>query len=343
MTRFTEREFAAVLHGPRDVRLEEVDRPRPGPGQVLVQIERVGLCGTDLNYYVDGFNGPTVLSAPTVLGHEASGIVVGVGEGTPPRLLGRQVALEPATSCGVCLICRSGRSNLCPSGFCLGSPPTNGALREHVVIEHRLAHPLPERLNPEEGVLIEPLAVGCWAVHRARVATGHRVLVTGAGPIGLLTAKAALAAGALEVTVADVHPQRLELARRLHPGPVVDLGTDELPGASIDRMLECSGAATALEAVESLKPGGVIALVGVPQRWPAAPLGYVQRWEVDLVGCFRYGPAAFRSAIGWSGTGRVRLSGLVTARFSLAHTGQAIETALTDRTQLKVVVQPNAA
>ncbi len=166
---------------------------------------------------------------------------------------------------------------------------------------------------------------------------GHHVLVTGAGPIGLLAAQAARAAGAARVRVVDVSEQRRAGAERALAGTGVEVAAG--PGDGVfDRQLECSGAPAAIADLSGLAPGAVLALVGTPPAEAATPLGHLQRWEVDVVGCFRYGPGAFASAIALAASGRVALAPLVTARFPLAESAAAIETALTDRTQLKIVV-----
>ncbi|GAA2420729.1 NAD(P)-dependent alcohol dehydrogenase [Actinomadura vinacea] len=334
-------EPAAVLHGPRDLRIEPVPAAAPREGEVRVAVRAVGLCGSDLHYYTDGRNGANVLRAPTVLGHEAAGEIVEVGAGVDPSRLGTRVAIEPARPCGRCPTCRDGRYNACPAGICLGSPPTHGTLRGSVVVPAEFAHPVPDALGDAEAALIEPLAVACWAVRRGRVGPGDDVLVTGAGPIGLLAVQTALAAGAASVTVTDVVPGRLAAARRLGATATIDPSAGELPDAAFDRLLECSGAPQALAAITVLRPGGVAAQVGIPAAEPVLPLGFVQRWEIDLVGCFRYGPGAFATAIAWAATGRVRLDELVTARFPLERATDALDTALTDRAQLKVIVTAN--
>ncbi|RCV53678.1 alcohol dehydrogenase catalytic domain-containing protein, partial [Marinitenerispora sediminis] len=184
---------AAVLHAAGDIRVEDVELPPLTGDAVRVAVDAVGVCGSDLHYFASGRNGANVLRRPTVLGHEAAGTVVAAGPqaATP---VGTRVAVEPAVGCGGCAYCRAGDYNVCPDGTCLGSPPTHGAFAEHVVVPDRAVHPLPDSIDTELGALVEPLAVAVWAVRRADVRPGHRVLVTGAGPIGLLVAQVAAAA-----------------------------------------------------------------------------------------------------------------------------------------------------
>ncbi|MFD7920087.1 NAD(P)-dependent alcohol dehydrogenase [Streptomyces sp. NPDC059740] len=340
---------AAVLHGPRDLRVSDRPVPVPGPGQVLVRVAAVGLCGSDLHYYADGRNGPNVLRQPTVLGHEASGVVLATGPGADRHALGTPVAVEPAHPCGRCAACRSGRYHQCPRGTCFGSPPTDGALSERVLVPEDFVHPLPEGLAVREGALVEPLAVAVHAVRRAGVTVGDRVLVTGAGPIGLLVLQVALAAGAAAVEVSDVSAARLRCAAglgasavhdaaELPPGPAATLADP----AGFDVALDCSGNATALAAgLTRLRPGGTAVVVGNPTSdTTALPLAWAQRQEITLTTAFRYSAGDFPAAVALAASGRVRLAELVTATFPLEQAPQALETALTDRDQLKVLVVP---
>ncbi|GAA4536858.1 alcohol dehydrogenase catalytic domain-containing protein [Pseudonocardia xishanensis] len=283
---------AAVLHGPEDLRIEELPLPALGPDDVLVQVDAVGVCGSDMHYFASGRNGQNVLRQPTVLGHEASGVVVDAGAlvKTP---IGTRVAVEPAVGCGRCATCRSGRYNLCPTGTCFGSPPTHGTIAQYKVVPARAVHPLPAEIATEVGSLVEPLAVAVWAVQRADVRMGHRVLVTGAGPIGILVAQVARAGGAAEVVVTDVNDDRLARAAELGATETVNTATTDLAHTGMDRLLECSAHPAALwQGIRALGPGTRATVVG--QAAPAVdglPLAFLQRWEIDLGTAFRYAHA----------------------------------------------------
>ncbi|WP_037074635.1 alcohol dehydrogenase catalytic domain-containing protein [Pseudonocardia spinosispora] len=327
---------AAVLHGPKDVRIEQLAPAPLPPGHVRIALEATGLCGSDLHYYADGRNGPNVVTAPLVLGHEGSGKVI---EG-PDELVGRRVAIEPAVSCGGCRPCRTGRYNLCLNGTCLGSPPTHGTLRGDVVMPVRNVHPVPT-LGAGAAALVEPLAVGTWAVRRAGIGLGDRVLITGAGPIGQLAAVAARLAGASWIGLIDTAQARLASADGL-----ADEYFAEPPDAvNADVLVECSGAPEAFAELGMLRPGARIALVGTPARRALSTgfLVHAQRYELDVLGCFRYGPGAFASAAALAGSGRVDLERLITASYPLTEAATALHTALTDRTQLKTLVLSSGA
>ncbi|MEW1723271.1 NAD(P)-dependent alcohol dehydrogenase [Streptomyces sp. NPDC093109] len=331
---------AAVLHGPDDLRIEDRPLRHLGPDDVLVAVDAVGVCGSDMHYFATGRNGQNVLRQPTVLGHEASGTVVATGSDV--RLdTGTHVAVEPAVGCGDCETCRSGRYNLCPTGTCFGSPPTDGTFAEYIVATRRAVHPLPDTIPLETGALIEPLAVAVWAVRRAQVAFGDRVLITGAGPIGILVAQVARAAGATEVIVTDVNDARLERARALGATDVLNTadGPPELTG--IDRLLECSAHPGALwQGLRTLRPAGRAIVVGqAAPEVDGLPLAHLQRWEIELSTAFRYAHA-FPTAIALAADGRVDLGSVLTGRFALDEAADALRAPVKDPTHLKVVVRP---
>ncbi len=184
---------AAVLLGAGEIRIEERERPRPGPREVLVQVTAVGVCGSDVHYYEHGRIGPFIVEKPLVLGHESAGRVVELGEGASKHAVGDRVTLEPGVPCGRCRECRAGRYNLCPDVVFFATPPIDGAFAEFVAIHEDFAFALPDSLSDEEGALMEPLSVGVWACQKAGVSAGDRVLVTGAGPIGPLEMQCAIA------------------------------------------------------------------------------------------------------------------------------------------------------
>lgn len=331
---------AAVLHGSRDLRIEHIERADIGPGQVRVEIAGVSLCGSDLHYYADGRNGTNVLTRPTVLGHEGFGRIVEVGDGVDAGRIGERVAIEPAVPGQHTAYSLRGRYNVDPSVVCFGSPPNNGLLRGSVVMPAAFAHALPDAVTDEVAALVEPLAVAAWAASRAGSVLGKHIVITGAGPIGLLVLQTVLALGAREVTITDVSQNRLDVALRLGASSALLSGETVLESAFADVAFDCSGHPAAIaDAARSLGPAGVLALVGVPGRADAEfPIGLVQRWELDVRGCFRYGPDAFANAISLAAQGRVDLQSLVTSRFPLAESAAALEAALSDPTQLKIVI-----
>lgn len=315
-----------------------VNLPVVGPEELLIKMASGGICGSDMHYFSQGRNGQNVLGAPVVLGHEGAGRVLAgggdttVGAGTP-------VVIEPAISCGECVSCRTGHSNVCPFGFCFGSPPTNGLFTRYAVVPQSCVHILPSTIPVHLGAAIEPLAVAVWAVQRADIHKGHRVLITGAGPIGLFVARLASIHGASEITITDINDDRLAAASSFGATRTVNTASTALGDAEFDRLIECSGNPSALNlALQSLRPAGRATVVGqAPARIDGFPLGFLQRYEIDLVTAFRYA-GAFPTAISLAASGQVRLEDIVTARYPLAEIEQALLAPTRDARNLKVLV-----
>src|SRR4051812_9380233 len=190
---------AAVLKRQGDMAMETLPVPQLDSDQVLVRVAAVGVCGSDVHYYEHGRIGDFVVEAPLVLGHEPSGEVVALGEGVTRVGRGTRVSIEPGRPDFTCPQCLAGRYNLCPRMEFFATPPVDGALAEYVVVHEAFAHPVPDALDDDRAALLEPLSVGVWAARKGGVGPGSRVLVNGAGPIGLVATQVAVAAGAAEV------------------------------------------------------------------------------------------------------------------------------------------------
>src|SRR2546429_5602395 len=212
---------AAVLYAPHDIRIEERPVPKPGPREVLIEIKAVGVCGSDYHYYEHGRIGSYIVLQPLILGHESAGVIVDVGEGVNKSRIGERVAIEPGIPDGTCEQCRTGHYNLCQNVRFFGTPPIDGAFANYVTVPTQFAYTLPDNMSNEEGALIEPLSVGLWACRKARLRGGDHVLITGAGPVGMLAMKVAYALGVAPVTITDVSPQRLAIARHLRADPTL--------------------------------------------------------------------------------------------------------------------------
>ncbi|HEY0401952.1 MAG TPA: NAD(P)-dependent alcohol dehydrogenase [Blastococcus sp.] len=333
---------AAVLRGPGDVAVEERPVPQPGQGEVVVRVRSVGVCGSDSHYYEHGRIGRFVVEEPLVLGHEAAGEVTEVGPGVTRLTVGQRVSIEPGVPDLTCEQCLAGRYNLCPNMRFFATPPFDGALAEYVVVHEAFAHPVPENVSDDAAALLEPLSVGIWACGKARVTAGDRVLVTGAGPIGLVCVQAALAFGATEVVVSDVNPARLALAKELGATEVVD--ARETRVSDLPRpprvLLECSGYAPAIaEGIRALDRAGRAVLVGMGSDEVALPLPVVQERELELVGTFRYANT-WPTAIALVASGRIDLDRLVTGTYRLDQTEEALTAGRRDPQSVKAVVRP---
>ncbi|MGK5531030.1 NAD(P)-dependent alcohol dehydrogenase [Streptomyces sp. URMC 129] len=333
---------AALLRAPGDLVIEERPVPAPGPGQVLVRVEAVGICGSDVHYYQHGRIGDFVVRAPMVLGHEPGGTVVALGPGARRHRPGDLVSIEPGVPCGRCAQCRHGRYNLCPEVSFYATPPVDGALCEYVAVDEDFAHRVPGSLTAETAALLEPLSVGVWACRKGRVTAGSRVLVTGAGPIGLVAAQTARAFGAAEVVVTDVEPHRLDTARRLGATDAVDVRATRLAdtGYEPDVLLECSGVpAVADEAIRVVGRAGHAVLVGMGGDSIPLPLAHVQNFEIQVTGTFRYANT-WPTAIALAASGEVALEPLITHRYGLDETEQALTAPARDPKAIKSLVNP---
>ncbi|WP_433621374.1 NAD(P)-dependent alcohol dehydrogenase [Nocardia sp. CA-120079] len=335
---------SAVLEAVGKIAIVERAVPDPGPAEVLIEVSAVGVCGSDVHYFQHGRIGDHVVDQPLVLGHEASGVVVGFGAGARHHHLGQRVSLEPGVPDFTCRQCRAGRYNLCPDMRFFGTPPIDGAFCEYVVLHQEFAHPVPDSLTDEAAALLEPLSVGVWACRKGRVGAGDRVLVNGAGPIGLVTAQAALAFGASEVVITDVNPQRLALAIESGCTQAVDVGRTPLRdiGFEPNVLLECSGHPTAIaHAVRTVARAGRVVLVGMGGDNIPLPLPHLQEHELELTGTFRYANT-WPTAIDLAATGRVDLDRLVTGRFGLDQVATALTSGRDNRGSIKPIVLPGS-
>ena len=325
-----------------EVAVEPAGVPEPGPHQVLVEVAAVGVCGSDVHYFDHGRIADFVVREPLVLGHEASGTIRAVGTEVRDRTPGQRVALEPQETCGRCRECQAGRYNLCPQVRFFATPPVHGAFAQYVVLDAIRAHPVPDHLSDEAAALIEPLSVGVWAAGKANIAPGDRVLVIGAGPVGLLCADVARARGAAFVAVADINPARLQVAAARGAAQTVDVSGDgvEEQLEPVDVVLECTGAGPAVRSAFAVAaPAARIVLVGMGEPDLELPVAAIQIRELLVTGTFRYANC-YPAAIALAASGAVDLDGLVTGKFGLEQVPEALSVAKTDPTTLKPMVYP---
>jgi L-iditol 2-dehydrogenase len=315
---------AAVLSGPQAISLEQRPVPAVAPDEVLVKVAAVGVCGSDVHYYRDGRIGDFVVDGPLVLGHEVSGRIVATGEEVGPGRIGERVAIEPQRPCRVCLQCKAGRYNLCPHMRFYATPPVDGAFCEYVVIQADFAHPVPNSVSDEAAALLEPLSVGIWAARKAGVVPGSRVLIAGAGPIGVITAQAVRAFGAAEVIVSDPVEDRRRLAERFGATRTLDPAAEDVADLGVDAFIDASGATPAVKSgIAAVRGGGTVVLVGMGADEIPLPIPLIQSRELSVTGVFRY-TDTWPVAAGLVASGQVRLDDLITARFGLDDVEKAL-------------------
>jgi L-iditol 2-dehydrogenase len=338
VTHFLDDNPAAVLYGVRDLRLEQRPVPRPGPREVMIEIRSVGVCGSDVHYYEHGRIGDFVVMAPMILGHESSGVVRAAGSAAGRLAVGQRVALEPGVPCGHCLQCRAGRYNLCPDVRFFATPPVDGTLTRYVTLSEDYAHPLPPDLSDDAGAMIEPLSVAIWANRKAGTAPGARVLVTGAGPIGVLCALVAQASGASSVAITDVNATRLALASDL--GIATVAAAAHGLAAEADILLECTGVASVVAAgIGALQPAGTAVLVGMgADAAQPLPVALIQARELTVTGTFRYANT-YPAAIALAAADRLPLDALVGTRLALRQAEEALQMGRTNPGVLKTIVR----
>jgi L-iditol 2-dehydrogenase len=332
----------SVLEGQRALTIEDRPVPQPGPGDVLVRVAAVGVCGSDVHYFRHGRIGDFVVDAPLVLGHELSGVIVAVGDGVDAGRIGQRVAIEPQKPCHRCHECQAGRYNLCPHMEFYATPPIDGAFTGYVTIEQEFAHPVPDSMSDEAAALLEPLSVAITTMRKAHVVPGSRVLIAGAGPIGIICAQTARAFGAAEIIVSDLVPERRERALGYGATKVIDPAAVDIAtaGLEVDAFIDASGAPRAVfDGIQAVRPAGYAVLVGLGNPKMELPIEHIQNKEVWVTGIFRY-TDTWPAGIHLVSSGQVDLDSLVTGRFDLDHVEEALESDL-DPASLKAIVYPN--
>ena len=337
--------LACRIHAKEDLRIEPMDMPSPGPGEVLLQLGAAGICGSDLHYYFEGRNGNFIVREPLIPGHEASAVVAVIGQGVTRVKKGDKVAVSPSHACGHCEGCRDGREQLCANMKFLGSasrfPHVQGMFQEYFVMGERQCYPVGGDITLGELAFAEPLAVGLHAVNRGGDLLGKSVLITGAGTIGCVTVLAARLAGARKITVTDVLDRPLQQALTVGADAVLraDRDADALATPQFDVAYEVSGNFNALKScVAATKRGGVIVQVGT---LPHEPLPFVvnelMAKELDLRGAFRWG-IEFDWAVDYISTRRVDVRPLLSGQFPLQDAVAAFAAAADKNKSTKVQV-----
>lgn len=317
--------------------LDIVERPQPpdpAAGEVLVRLKAIGLCGSDLHWYQDGFIGHTDAVYPMVLGHEAVGEVLAVGPGVTTHAVGDRVAIEPSIVCGRCEFCTSGRPNNCVKCVFMGGTQAPGFFREMAVVPAANAEHVPAELDYITATLIEPTAVVVHVFELARMQPGDTVAVLGAGPIGMLCASVAKLFGASQVFLTDRVPHRLRIARQLDSSFVTalspqesfqDLVMDSTHGRGVDLVIDAAGAFdTIYTGLRIARPSGRFILVGIPtERVFAVDIHTAMSKELEIVALKRSNHRGHEAA-DLLKAGKIS-DMLITHRMELSHTPEAFE------------------
>lgn len=333
----------AVMNGVVKMGFVEREIPQPADNEVLVKLEYVGICGSDMHYYETGRIGDYVVEPPFVLGHEPGGVVVEVGKNVTHLKVGDRVALEPGKTCGHCEYCREGKYNLCPDVVFFATPPVDGVFQEYVAHEAALCFKLPENVDTLEGALIEPLAVGFHAANQGGAHAGQTAVVFGAGCIGLVSMMALKAEGVSRVYVVDIMQKRLDKAMELGATGVINsMNTDVqeeigrlTEGKGVDLVIETAGMeVTTRQAIHITKKGATIVLVGYSKTGEMTlPLSLALDKELTFKTVFRY-RHIYPMAIEAVASGKVNLKGIVSNIFNFDDIQAAMDKSVSDKANI---------
>ena len=333
----------AVMSGIGKIDYVEREIPTPAPNEVLVRLEYVGICGSDIHYYESGVIGNYVVKPPFVLGHESSGTVVQIGSEVKHLQVGDRVSLEPGKTCGKCEFCRRGDYNLCPDVVFFATPPVDGVFQEYVAHEAALCFKLPDNVSTLEGALIEPLAVGFHAANQGGAHIGQTAVVMGAGCIGLVSMMALKANGVSKVYVADVLQNRLEKAMELGADATINGNENDVVqkimeftnGTGCDLVIETSGSEVAArQAIESVKKGATIVLVGYSKTGEMTlPMSLALDKELTFKTIFRY-RHIYPTTIQAVASGKINPAAMVTNVFSFDQLQEAMDSCVRNKADI---------
>lgn len=319
-----------VMQAPHEIRFREIPRPSVGPGEVLVEMKRIGICGSDIHVY-HGQHPYTTY--PVTQGHEVSGVVAEVGEGVEGLSVGQKVTIEPQIVCGECYPCTHGKYNLCDKLKVFGFQ-TTGAGSEYFLTEAHRVTPLPESMSLDEGAMIEPLAVTIHACHQAGDIAGKKIVVLGTGPIGILLIQSLKALGAGQVMATDVSDFRLKLAAECGADFVVNTREREFGPAMIeafgpdkaDVIFDCAGNNTTMDqAIQNARKGSMILLLAVFAGPATVDLARLNDSELDLNTSMMYRHDDYLEAIRLVEEGKIRLQPLMSKHFAFDEFKEAYE------------------
>ncbi len=329
--------------------MRDVELPKIKEDQVLVKLEYVGICGSDVHYLEHGSIGDFIVNGDFILGHECAGEIVELGSKVTELSIGDKVALEPGITCGQCEFCKEGKYNLCPDVEFLATPPYHGCLENYIAFPANMCFKLPSNITSKEGALVEPLAVGMHAAAQGNVKLGDSVVILGSGCIGLVTLLACKAYGATDITVVDVMPKRLEYAMKLGATRVINAKEedavskmDEITGGKgVNVVIETAGSKITIKQTAYLvKRGGTIVLVGMaPEDIIDYNFAKIMGKEATITSVFRY-RNIYPKAINAIAKGIIDVSGIVTHEFDFTDTAKAFDFVINNKNDVvKAVIK----
>lgn len=346
-----EMQRGAFMRGLDHMIIKEIPKPTAGPGKVVVSLEYIGICGSDVHYFHNGCVGAykVDLTQDYMLGHECAGTITEVGEGVTNLKVGDRVALEPGITDGTCEFCKEGKYNLCPDVQFLATPPVPGCNEEFIEFPADYCFKLPDNVSTKEGALVEPLSVGMHAANQAEVGVGDSVVILGAGCIGLVTLLSCRAHGAGTVIVCDLVDARLKKAKELGADYVINgkekNAIDEVMkitnGRGVDKVFETAGSAFTIHQTPFLaKRGGTVTLVGIStQEEISYNFAQVMDKELTIKSVFRY-RNIYPRAIAAIASGAINVKSIASHEFDFDHIQEAYDEAVNNKTDLvKAVIK----
>lgn len=336
----------AFLIKPYNIEIREIEKPDiKNEDDVLIRVKSVGVCGSDIHYYREGRIGNFIVKEPLILGHESSGIVEKVGKNVKNVKEGDKVAIEPQVPCRKCDYCKEGRYNLCSDVKFFATPPVNGTFCEYIVHPSDFVYKLPENISLDEGSLIEPLSVGIHAADLIDLKPGERVIVSGLGPVGLLSLIYAKLNSATVYGI-EKNKKRIEIAKKFGCEYIFDTGQIEIKEIKdnlkekFDVVFECSGFSGLIEeTINWVKRGGRIVFIGMGADFINFNILKLTIDEIKISGIFRYANT-YKKGIEILSKNKIDLGCLISKKFSLEDLKEALEYPFKNPDCIKVIVNP---
>ena len=335
-----------VINHPNNVIVEEIANPKPGAGEICLEVAYCGICGSDLHAY---HGTHPFIPLPATPGHEFSGKIAAKGQGVTGFEIGDRVVCEPNLVCDKCYNCRIGRYNICESVRVMGCQG-EGAMADYFIVPAEKAVNIPDELSLRDAVLVEPLAVGVHAIGKAGDLFGKNVVIIGAGTIGLMVLTCVTLAGASRIIITDLSAQRLSLAKKIGATHTINVSKEDIkekifrkrPYEGIDVVFECVGIEkTIREAMEIVRKGGRIVVCGVFGKETKVRMADVQDRELELIGTLMYIRRDITDAIHMLATGKCKAELFITGVFSLDEVQKAFKTAQDTEKNVKVIFEIN--
>lgn len=330
---------ASFLNKNKQIYVEDIPLPILDFDQVLIRVESVGICGSDVHYYKYGALGPYIVEKPIILGHEFAGVITAVGGGVSKSRIGSRVAVEPQRPCKICKQCKVGRYNLCSLIEFFATPPINGAFCEFVKIQSNFAYDIPDSVSFDAAALIEPMSVCIWAAQKAQIEQGNSVLIAGAGPIGVIMAQVARAFGATEVVITDLLDHRLDFAKSHGATRTVNTASSSFGEEKFDVFIDACGVPRAVyDGILATGAAGHVILIGLGSDDMVLPTSHIQNNEITLTGVFRYAHT-WPIGIELLASGKINLDVMITHHFNLTEVEKGLQTSA-NAEAMKIMIHP---